>query len=68
MIIEVFQHHQNENGNIDILAREIELWKDFRYAIREESTLLFDKMLSECGQNKDYISAASTKGGYYSCY
>jgi hypothetical protein len=37
-----------------------------RYALREEDALLFDKMLSECGQNKDYIRAVITKGEYYS--
>ena len=46
MIIEVSQNEQNENGNIDILAKEIESWKDFRYALLEEDALLFDKMLS----------------------
>jgi hypothetical protein len=51
---------------VDILAKEIESWKDFRYALREESALLFDKMLSECGYNKDYIRATSSKGEYYS--
>jgi hypothetical protein len=32
---------------------------------KEESALLFGKMLSECGQNKDYIRAVSSKGEYY---
>jgi hypothetical protein len=63
----VSQNEQNENGNVDyILAKEIESWKDFRYALREEDALLFDKMLSECGQNKDYIRAAVSKGENYS--
>ena len=55
----------NENGKVDILAKEIESWKDFRYALREEDARLFDKMLSECGQNKDYIRAASSKDESY---
>ena len=67
MIIEVTQNEQNENGNVDdILAKEIESWKDFRYALREENALLFNKMLSECGHNKDYIRAVSCKGEGYS--
>jgi hypothetical protein len=57
---------QDENGNVDILAKEIETWKDFRYALREENALLFNKMLSECGQNKDYIRAVNSKDENYS--
>ena len=61
------QNEQNENGNVDdILAKEIESWKDFRYALREEDAVLFDKILSECGQNKDYIRAVISKGQNYS--
>ncbi|MGB0029213.1 MAG: hypothetical protein WBP64_20510 [Nitrososphaeraceae archaeon] len=61
------QNEQNENRNVDdILAKEIESWIDFRYALREEYALLFNKMLSECGRNKDYIKAVSSKGEYYS--
>ena len=58
------QNELNENGSVDddILAKEIESWKDFRYALREVGALLFDKMLSECGQNKDYIAAVVSKG------
>jgi len=56
-----------KNGSVDdILDKEIESWKDFRYALREESALLFDKMLSECGHNKDYIKAVISKGESYS--
>ena len=61
MIIKVSQNEQN-----DILAKEIESWKDFKYALREEDALLYNEMLSECGQNKDYIRAAVSKGENYS--
>ena len=64
--MKVSRDESKEIGNVDILVKEIETWKDFRYALREESALLFDKMLSECGQNKDYIRAVSSKGEYYS--
>jgi hypothetical protein len=57
---------KEENDNVNILVKEIKLWKDFECALREESALLFGKMLSACGQNKDYIRAASSKGEYYS--
>jgi hypothetical protein len=67
MIIEMPQNEPNENGSVDdILAKEIESWKDFRYALREEDALLFDKMLSECRHNKDHIRTASCKGEGYS--
>jgi hypothetical protein len=35
-------------------------------ALREESALIFNEMLSECGQNKDYDRAANSKDEYYS--
>jgi hypothetical protein len=31
--MEVDQNEQNENGNVDILSKEIESWKDFSYAL-----------------------------------
>ena len=46
----------------DILTKEIESWKGFEYALREENRILFNKMLSECGENKDYVRAAISKG------
>ena len=55
MIMKVSKDEPGEEiGNTDILAEEIQSWKDFRYALREENALLFNKMLSECGQDKDY--------------
>ena len=46
----------------NILTKEIESWKDFEYALREENGILFNKMLSECVENIDYVRAASSKG------
>jgi hypothetical protein len=66
MMTELSANERNENGNVDILAKEIESWKDFRYALRQENALLFNEMLSECGQNKDYIRAVISKGENYS--
>jgi hypothetical protein len=62
----VSQNEQNENGSVDILVNEIESWKDFRYALREENALLFNEMLSECVQNEDYIRTVIHKGEYFS--
>ena len=53
-----------QNGE-DILTKEIESWKDFEYALREENRILFDKMLSECQENQDYVRAANSKGESY---
>ena len=65
--MEVSQNEQKEDkDSISILDTEIKSWKDFEYALREESALLFVRMLSECGQKKDYIRAVSSKGEYYS--
>ena len=60
------QNEQDENGHSDILTKEIGSWEDFRYVLREENSLLFDNMLSECRQNKDYIRAVISKGEYFS--
>jgi hypothetical protein len=43
----------------NMLAREIESWKGFEYALREENRILFNKMLTECQENEDYVSARS---------
>ncbi len=67
MIIEVSQNELKEDGSVDdILAKEIESWKDFRYALREEDALLFSEMHSECGQTNDYIRAVISRGANYS--
>jgi hypothetical protein len=45
---------------------EIKSWKDFEYVIRDENAHLFNKMLSDCGQNKDYIIATISKNECFS--
>jgi hypothetical protein len=50
----------------NILTKESESWKGFEYALREENIILFSKMLSDCGENKDYVRAASSKGESFS--
>jgi hypothetical protein len=52
--------------NKDLLANEIESWKGFEYALREENRTLFNMMLSECRENKDYVRAAISKGEPFS--
>jgi hypothetical protein len=46
----------------DILAREIESWKGFEYALRQPNATLFNKMLTECLENNEYAAAFKTKG------
>jgi hypothetical protein len=50
----------------DALTKEIESWKGFEYALREENRILFNKMLSECGENNDYVTATTFKGESFS--
>ena len=52
------------NGE-DVLTKEIKSWKGFEYSLREETRFLFNKMLSGCRENKDYVKATSSKGESY---
>ena len=52
-----------DNDNINFFSDEIKSWKDFKYALREEDALLFNEMLSECGQNKYYIKRTVVSKG-----
>jgi hypothetical protein len=53
---------ENEN----ILAKGIESWKGFEYALRKPTATLFNKMLKECLENEEYAFAFKTKGSEYS--
>jgi hypothetical protein len=46
----------------EILAREIESWKGFEYALRKPNATLFNKMLTECLENEEYAAAFRSKG------
>jgi hypothetical protein len=50
----------------NILAKEIESWKGFEYALRKPNATLFSKMLTEYLENEEYASAFKTKGSEYS--
>ena len=56
----------DQSSDKDILNEEIRSWEDFEYALREENRLLFNKMLSECKENEDYLHAANSKDEYFS--
>jgi hypothetical protein len=46
----------------DILAKEIESWKGFEYALRQPNATLFNKMVTECLENEEYAAAFKSKG------
>jgi hypothetical protein len=52
-----------EKKTQDFLVKEIESWKGFEYALREENRILFHEMLNEC---RKYGDAAIAKGDNYS--
>jgi hypothetical protein len=60
------EHKENEDDDGNVLTKEIEAWKGFEYALREENRLLFNKMLYECQENEDYVKVASSKDEFFS--
>ena len=57
------EKHDDDSKN-NILAKEIDSWNNFEYALREENRLLSNKMLSECKENEDLL--ANSKDEYLS--
>ena len=49
----------------NIIAKEIESWSSFEYALREEDRILFNKMLKEY-RKEEYTKASDAKGEYHS--
>ena len=49
----------------NVLPKEIESWSNFEYSLREEDSILFNKMLNEC-QKEEYTKASDAKGKYNS--
>jgi hypothetical protein len=46
----------------NILAKEVESWKGFEYALRKPNATPFNKTLAECLENeKEYTSAFKTR-------
>jgi hypothetical protein len=56
----------NKEEQENILTKEIESWSKFEYALREEDSILFNKMLNECQQKEEYAKAFNAKGEYNS--
>jgi hypothetical protein len=58
---------RQKKENKDILHKEIESWNNhFGYALREENRILFNKVLSECLSDGQYLNAVNSKGENYS--
>jgi hypothetical protein len=57
------EEEQKENN---VLAKEIESWNSFEYSLREEDSILFNKMLNECQKEEEYTKAFDSKGEYNS--
>jgi len=53
------------NSEKHILTSEIEDWRLFSRALREENRILFNKMLSEC-KKKEYFDCVNNKGKSFS--
>ena len=49
----------------NVLPEEIESWRKFEYALREEDRILFNQMLNEC-QKEEFSKAFKAKGEYNS--
>jgi hypothetical protein len=54
-----------EEEQENILTKEIKSWSKFEYALREEDSILFNKMLNEC-QKEEYTKPFNAKGEYNS--
>ena len=60
------EEKQQADKDVNTLTKEIESWKDFEYALKEENRLLFNRMLSECIEHEDYVRAANSRDEYFS--
>jgi hypothetical protein len=54
-----------EEEQENVLTKEIESWSKFKYALREEDRILFNKILNDC-QKEEYGKAFKAKGEYNS--
>jgi hypothetical protein len=52
---------EDHDNNNNLLAKEIDTWSIYEYALREENRLLFEKMLSECKENEDFAELLTQK-------
>jgi len=57
---------KEEEQENNVLAKEIESWNSFEYSLREEDSILFNKMLNECQKEEEYSKSSDAKGKYNS--
>jgi hypothetical protein len=57
---------KEEKQENNVLAKEIESWNSFEHSLREEDSILFNKMLNECQNEEEYSKASDAKGKYNS--
>jgi hypothetical protein len=57
---------KEEEQENNILTKKIESWNNLQYALREEDSILFNKMLNECQKEEGYSKAFNAKGEYNS--
>jgi hypothetical protein len=55
-----------EKDNENLVAKEIEAWRGFEYALRKPNSSLLKQMLNECLENEEYAEAFNAKGSQYS--
>ena len=46
----------------NIFAKEIESWKGFEYALRQQHAKPFTQMLKECLENEEFAAASKSQG------
>ena len=52
----------------DLLAKEIQSWDSFKYALRKENAVLFNQMLKQCQEEKgevQFANALNSKGANF---
>jgi hypothetical protein len=57
---------QQQDVNNNTLFKQIAAWEKFEYALKQKNRILFNRMLSECRENEDYVRAASSRDEYFS--
>jgi hypothetical protein len=50
----------------NLVAKEVEAWKGFEYALRNPNASLFNRMLKECLGNEEYSEAFKSIGPQFS--
>jgi hypothetical protein len=60
------EQEKNDDTEENLLAKEIETWKNFEYALKKQNAIPFNKMLIECLKNEEYAFATKARGSKYS--